>query len=123
MKLSNGINAQIEPHKKSDQIVVGCPLGEVPPGKYRQELFRTALICNGQPPPSVGTCAFSRSQGICCIHYAPDKEPHRRQDRRSADPLSEKALLCAKLSCAVRFPALFLSRGGASFGGLFGLPH
>lgn len=122
IKLANGVMVQVEPYAKSDHIIVGFPLGEVLPGKYRQELFRIALISNGQPPPNLGVFACKPKSGMLILFaMLPTKNLTGAKIAEVLLPLSEKALIWQEAITRGEVPALFLSRGGASFGGLFGL--
>ncbi len=42
-----------------DRLIIGSALGEVPPGRYREDLLVAALVANGRPYPRYGTLAFS----------------------------------------------------------------
>lgn len=54
-----GIEVQIEPYERDDFLLIVCDLGEVPPGRYREDVFKEALKSNGLPSPRPGTFAFS----------------------------------------------------------------
>lgn len=55
-----GIEVQIEPFERDDFLLIVCNLGEVPPGRYREDVFREALKSNGLPHPRYGTFAYSK---------------------------------------------------------------
>jgi hypothetical protein len=58
--LKDGIEVQIELDHKGDSLLIGSDLGEVPVGRYRENLFREALKANGLPSPIYGILAFSQ---------------------------------------------------------------
>jgi len=60
IKLKEGFNIQLELDRSSQFLTLGADLGMVPPGKYRENLFREALKANGMPPPLYGTLAYSK---------------------------------------------------------------
>lgn len=60
IKFKDGIVVQIELDKSRESLVIGTEIGEVPPGKYRENLFKEALRANGMPDPRNGTLAYSK---------------------------------------------------------------
>lgn len=60
VKLKTGVKVQLEMDQTEKYFVVGSDLGEVPLGRYRENLFRAALIANGILPPRYGIIAFSK---------------------------------------------------------------
>lgn len=61
IKLQDGMEVQIELDRGANFLVVGTELGEMPPGKFRENLFREALKANAMPPPINGTLAYSKA--------------------------------------------------------------
>ena len=55
----SGIEIQIEPYNRDDFLLMCCDLGRIPPGRYREDVFREALKANGMPHPRYGTFAYS----------------------------------------------------------------
>lgn len=53
------IKIQLEMHARTNDFLLGCDLGPVPPGRYRENLFREALKANGLPYPQHGILAYS----------------------------------------------------------------
>lgn len=61
ISLPNGLKVQIELDKSGSCITIGTDIGFVPPGRYRENVFREALKANGQPyPQRNGILAYSR---------------------------------------------------------------
>lgn len=60
IKFQKGPSIQLELRHSGDFLVMGCDLGIVPPGRYRENIFREALKANGLPPPRSGDFAYSR---------------------------------------------------------------
>lgn len=60
IKLRGGVEVQIEPDKSGENLLIGCDLGDLPGGRYRENLFREALKSNGQSHPRYGTFAYSK---------------------------------------------------------------
>lgn len=60
IKLVSGQEIQVELDRSGQFIVLGADLGEVPPGKYRENLFKEALKTNDMPYPLHGVLAYSK---------------------------------------------------------------
>ena len=63
IKLKDSPSIQLELDRSGNFIVLGCNLGTVPAGKYRENLFREALKANDLPPPLNGVLGFSQKTG------------------------------------------------------------
>jgi Tir chaperone protein (CesT) family len=59
IKMPNGISIQLEMHARTDEFLIGADLGQVPPGRYREDFFHEALKANGKPFPQHGILAYS----------------------------------------------------------------
>lgn len=60
IKFKNGLQVQIEPDRRGDCLILGCDIGVIPPGRYRENIFREALKANGFTPPKAFHFAYSR---------------------------------------------------------------
>lgn len=60
VKFPNAPTTQFELDRSGTFLVIGCDLGEVPAGRYRETIFREALIANGMPYPRNGDFAYSK---------------------------------------------------------------
>ena len=52
------VQLELEPTRQ-ETVVIISPLGQVPVGRYREDLFVSALKANGAPFPRHGTLAFN----------------------------------------------------------------
>ncbi len=59
----DGPQVYIEMSKDEKYVLLVSRLGEVPPGRYREDIFTEALKADGMPRPRHGTLAFSEEQG------------------------------------------------------------
>lgn len=66
--LPNGLSVQMEIDPKNEYFIIGTDLGEVPLGKYRENLFQAALRSNALPPPQNGIFAYSKQKDHLVIH-------------------------------------------------------
>lgn len=62
MMFKSGLKLQIELDASSERVMLASELGELPSGRYRENIFREALKANGLPPPHVGLFAFSKKK-------------------------------------------------------------
>src|SRR5262245_58766423 len=60
IRMKGGQEIQFELDRSSQFLIVGADLGAVPPGKYRENLFREALKANDMPHPIHGILAYSK---------------------------------------------------------------
>lgn len=75
IRLKGGLEIQIELDKKIDTLVIGCDLGPVANGRYREEVFREALKANGLPYPRWGDFAYSqKSDHLVLFHKMHTKD-------------------------------------------------
>ena len=64
----NGVTFQIDLDSLSDDLLIGCNLGRIMPGPYREGLFKQALKVNGLTRIPRGNLAFT-SKNDCLILF------------------------------------------------------
>lgn len=58
--LKDQLYIQLEPDMATgEKLIMVCPLGEIPPGNYKRDIFKRALIANFKPAPRYGIFSFS----------------------------------------------------------------
>lgn len=62
LRIMDDFFVQIEQDNTAKNILLGCQLGEIPPGSYRKNLFEQALVLNGLGTEPKGTLAFSKKK-------------------------------------------------------------
>lgn len=67
IQFPNKLNIQMEIDSSRNLLVIGCNLGIVPAGRYRENVFREALKANGMPPPRHGDFSYSKQQDSLII--------------------------------------------------------
>ncbi len=60
LRFANGFEVYIEMEQGEKHVLIGSTLGPVAAGRYREDVFRNALIANAQPYPRYGTFAYSK---------------------------------------------------------------
>ena len=121
IRLKGGVEVQIEQDKSGQNLVIGCDLGDLPPGRYREDLFYEALKSNGMPHPRFGTFAYSKRTDHLILY-----ETMSMQDLtgdKVADFLVkfvEKAFTWKTAIKSNEIPTLSNVRT-SKFGGIFGL--
>ncbi|MCB1112019.1 MAG: CesT family type III secretion system chaperone [Chlamydiales bacterium] len=68
LRLPGDINVYIEMEKGNDYLIIGSDFGEIPPGRYREDLFAAALKSNALPYPKVGIFAFSEKTSSLAMY-------------------------------------------------------
>ena len=68
IRLKDGLEIQLELDRMGLFLIVGADLGSLPPGKYRENLFREALKANGLPYPWNGILAYSKKTDHLVIY-------------------------------------------------------
>jgi hypothetical protein len=122
IRLKSGLDIQIELDKSGQFIVLGADLGTVPPGKYRENLFREALKANDMPYPNHGTLAYSKkSDHLVLFERMNIKDLNGEKVAVEITPFSEKALIWKDALQRGDIPPLNQSYMAQSSGGMFGL--
>ena len=90
--LRDKITLRLELDKARENLIIGSEIGELPPGRYREEVLKAALLSNGAPPPLMGTFAFSkRRNALICFEMMDVKDFTPDRIVALLPPLIEKA--------------------------------
>lgn len=90
----NGAKIQLELDKTGDFLLLASNLGFVPPGRYREALFREALHYNNTPHPRNGTFCYSENtKQIMLLEYLHVKELNGEKIAAVFGPFAERATL------------------------------
>lgn len=88
----SGIEVQIEPYDRGEFLLIVCDLGEIPPGRYREDVFREALKSNGLPHPRPGTFGYSeQSNHLIFFGLLSLRELNGEKIASFMEPFMEKA--------------------------------
>lgn len=68
LRFPGEVDIYLEMDKDSDHLLLGCDFGELPPGRYREDIFEAALKNNNHPPPLHGIIAFSKQANHLLMH-------------------------------------------------------
>ena len=60
IRFKNGVEVQLEPSSDARFLTLLSNMGDMAPGRYRENVLREALKANGQTPPLYGIFAFSK---------------------------------------------------------------
>lgn len=119
IKLANGLEIQIEMDSMAREVIIGCDLGQVNEGRYRENLFREALKANGMPAPRHGILAYSnKTEHMVLFDPLPVKDLTGDKIADAIGPFTEKALMWKGAIERGEIPSVFTGR---SSGGIFGL--
>ncbi len=68
----NALAIQLEPDETDEKILIGSSLVELPPGKYRADVLKNALIHNGMADPPLETLCYIEKKGtLALFRYLP----------------------------------------------------
>jgi len=121
IRLKNGVKVQLEMLKGKDYILVATDLGEVPPGRFRVDLFESALNHNVSDNGGVATLGFSkRTSHLILFERLYIQGLNGMKVRDFIDLLAEKAIVWKDAITNGRIPRVGeeAQKGG---GGIFGL--
>lgn len=91
--LPNGMQVQMEMDKQREFYVIGMDVGGVPAGRYREDLFRQALLSNGRKPPRNGIFAYSKQlDHLILFEMLPVKNLTGNDVIATLNPMAAKAL-------------------------------
>ena len=120
LKMKEGVSIQIEPDKSGDFLLLGCKLGVMPPGKYRENIFRQALKANDLPTVNTGIFSFSKkSDNLILFKKVYLKTLTAERLVQEVKPFVEKAALWANAIEHNDIPEI--SQVYTSKSGMFGL--
>ncbi len=70
MRFDERIHLQVEFDRKTSKVLIHSELGYLPPGRFREDYLRSALIENGKRFPRIGVIAFStKSSGVVFFDF------------------------------------------------------
>lgn len=121
IRLKNGVKVQMEMLKASDYMLIASDLGEIPPGRYRVDLFEAALGFNASDEGGIGTFGFSKRTNHMILFeriYVKGLSGIKVADM--INPLSEKAKVWSEAIKNGEIPRLGAQNTSAPRG-IFGL--
>lgn len=122
IRLQNGLIIQLEFDKGGHFLILGADLGTVPPGKYRENLFREALKANDMPHPLHGILCYSRkSDHLVLYEKISLKDISGVKIAAEITPFTEKAFLWSEALLRNDIPAINQMFTSQKPGGMFGL--
>lgn len=122
IRLKSGLIIQIELDKGGQFLILGADLGTVPPGKYRENLFREALKSNDLPHPIHGILCYSKkSDHLVLYEKIHIKDLNGEKIAAEITPFAEKAYTWSEALLHNDIPAINQLFTSQKPGGMFGL--
>jgi len=123
IKFDTELEVYIEPYARDDFMLISTDLGEVPGGRYREDVFREALKSNGLPIPRYGTFAFSeQSDHLVLFGLLSLRELNGEKIATFLHPFMDKALVWKEAIAGGDIPvADTMTTSHAGPAGMFGL--
>lgn len=119
IRLKNGIKIQLEIDLSGQFLLIGCNLGDLPRGRYRENILREALKANDMPPPLHGILAFSeKTQHLILFTKTPATKTSGEKIAAEIAPFVEKAAIWIDALKRGEIPVITqpLPSGSAMFG-------
>lgn len=121
LPLPNGINIQMEIDDRKNCFVLGTEIGSVSAGRYREDVFREALLYNGMEK-RVGTFGYSEiTNTLILFKELPLRELNGEKVAAVLKPLGEKASAWKKAITRGELPPVDSSISDSSTSQGFGL--
>ncbi len=122
LRMPTGLQVQLEIYKGSD-FLIGADLGNVPVGRYREDLFKEALKANYLPPPRYGIFAYTQQKdSLILFSLLPLEDLTGEKIAAHLLPFTQKALQWQQAIRRGDIPVIEeASQSAAPLGRLFGL--
>lgn len=92
LRFANGLEVYLEMDKAEKNLVICTSVGQLPMGKYRENLCKAALAANALPYPRFGTFAFSeQANSLVLFEQFPSNNLHGDKVAEFLAPHVEKA--------------------------------
>jgi len=123
IKFENELEIQIEPLDTGSFLFINVDLGEMPPGRYREEVFREALKANGMETPRHGTFCYSdQSDHLMLYKLIPLQDITGERVAAFLTPFMEKAVKWKETLENNEVPVVdTMHTSGVPGGGMFGM--
>ena len=119
IRFKGGVEVQMEQSSNGRYLTLLCNMGEIAPGKYRENVLREALKANGRQPPLYGIFSFSKKQNIFYLFdQVPLDDLSGTRLFEFVQPFLEKAQLWKSAVARGEVPtgAVYSRSGGGMFG-------
>jgi hypothetical protein len=115
-----GIKVQVELNKSTEFLIIGCDLGTVTPGRYRESIFKEALKANSAMPPPHAILAFSlKSDHLVLFQKIQVQNLNGERIHSEILLFNEKAVLWTNALKSSSIPSIVTSQTRTQ--GMFGL--
>ncbi len=126
IKFPDGFSVQLEINTTSNELTILSNLGEIPAGKYRENIFREALKANGMPYPINGIFCYSKkADNLVMYERIPLQDLSGDKINVALTPFLEKGRAWKEAIVHNEIPVvssgLYTSRSGGAGTGMLGL--
>jgi len=91
-EIATDVNVMIAHDEEAGYFYIETEIGEIPGGRYREQLLERALMSNGLPPPHYGTFGYLPEDDKLILHeIVPSKDFNTQMVAEIMEPYSEKA--------------------------------
>ena len=121
IKIDDKLSVQMEVQYNKGELLVFAEIGEVPPGRYKEEFFRALLVENGKPLPHFGSFGYSEKKNMAILFdFLPLNTLSGETFANYIDKFSGKAIKWMDILQSGELPTWSQSKSSHQ-GGMFGL--
>lgn len=121
LKYPDGSSVQLEVDRDESRLLIGCPVGTLPPGRFRQDVLEQALKANNTDF-HVGTFGYAKKSGELYLYaYLMMKNLSGKQVATFLEPFTEKARAWSTALTSNRLPDITSAASEKKPSGMFGL--
>ncbi len=125
LRFKNGVEVQLEQSSDGRYITLLSHMGEIAPGRYRENIFKEGLKANGLPLPRHGIFSYSKkNDAFYLFDQIPLEEISGEKLNDLLQPFVQKATIWKEAIARGDVPSYAgneASFGGGGSGGMFGL--
>lgn len=108
---------QIEPDEAEENVLIFSPIGEIPTGRYREDILEQALRSNGYPPPNRGIlCLAKKTSMLYIFEKFPLRTASREQLLATLPPILDKVKIWKEAVQFSQVPIIEKPKGTGTVG-------
>lgn len=121
LKYPDGLIIQLEVDRDESRLVMGTPIGTLPPGRFRQDFLEQTLKAN-YSDYHLGTFGYAKKSGELYLYaYLLIKNLSGKQLATFLEPFNEKARSWAASLASNTVPTVSAAASSKKSSGMFGL--
>lgn len=120
--MDNATQIQVEIANDQEHVLLATEIGEVPPGRFRQDFFKAALISNGKGQNKNGVLSYTdEPEQLFLFKYVPLERLTGAELATIIIPFSQKATIWKEALESGNIPQVTADQNSAGPGTMFGI--